>query len=108
MAVASRESLWTMGLLEDFHEKGSRPVVIYENNQSVIKLVKTGERRDNTKHINAKYHYVTDLFKQGVIGVKYCPSDEMIPNMMTKPLGAVKLRKHREACQLMEIQRDVA
>ncbi|KAL0125010.1 hypothetical protein PUN28_004265 [Cardiocondyla obscurior] len=30
---------------------------MFENNQSTIKLIKNGECRNKTKHINVKYHF---------------------------------------------------
>jgi hypothetical protein len=70
-------------------------------------LIKTGESRNKTKHIDVKYHFVTDLEKKKIIEIRYCPTAEMIADMMTKPLGAVKLKKHREACQLMDLKRNI-
>jgi transposase InsO family protein len=107
IAEASRELLWIRRLLEDFHIEQTKPIRIYEDNQSAIKLIKTGESRNKTKHIDVKYHFVTDLEKKKIIEIRYCPTTEMIADMMTKPLGAVKLKKHREACQLMDLKRNI-
>lgn len=75
---------------------------MYEDNQSAIKLVKNGKSRNRTKYIDVKYHFVTDLVKRKIIEIQYCPTDEMIADMMTKPLESVKLKKHREGCQLVK------
>jgi transposase InsO family protein len=107
IAEESRELLWIRRLLEDFHIEQTKPIRIYEDNQSTIKLIKTGESRNKTKHIDVKYHFVTDLEKKKIIEIRYCPTAEMIADMMTKPLGAVKLKKHREACQLMGLKRNI-
>lgn len=64
-----------------------------EDNQSAIKLVKNGESRNKTKHVDVKYHSVTNLVKKNIIEIQYCPTNEMIADMMTKPLVAVKLKK---------------
>jgi transposase InsO family protein len=93
IAEESRELLWIRRLLEDFHIEQTKPIRIYEDNQSAIKLIKTGESRNKTKHIDVKYHFVTDLEKKKIIEIRYCPTAEMIADMMTKPLGAVKLKK---------------
>jgi hypothetical protein len=80
---------------------------MYEDNQSAIKLVKTGESRNRTKHVDVKYHFATDLVKKKIIIIQYCPTDEMIADILTKPLGTVKLKKHREGCQLVEFKRSI-
>jgi hypothetical protein len=107
IAEASRELLWIRRLLEDFHIEQTKPIRIYADNQSAIKLIKTGESRNKTKHIDVKYHFVTDLEKKKIIEIRYCPTAEMIADVMTKPLGAVKLKKHREACQLVDLKRNI-
>jgi transposase InsO family protein len=107
IAEESRELLWIRRLLEDFHIEQTKPIRIYEDNQSAIKLIKTGESKNKTKHIDVKYHFVTDLEKKKIIKIRYCPTTEMIADMMTKPLAAVKLKKHREACQLMDLKRNI-
>jgi hypothetical protein len=107
IAEASRELLWIRRLLEDFHIEQTKPIRIYEDNQSAVKLIKTEESKNKTKHIDVKYHFVTDLEKKKIIEIRYCPTAEMIADMMTKPLGAVKLKKHREACQLVDLKRNI-
>ena len=39
-----------------------------------------------TKHINIKYHSVCDLVEAGKIKVKYCASENMIADILTKAL----------------------
>lgn len=101
MAEASRELLWIRKLLKDFNVELTGPISMYEDNQSAIKMVKNGESRNKTKHVDVKYHFVTDLTRKGIMEIHYCPTDEMIADMMTKPLGATKLKKYREACNLI-------
>lgn len=94
--------MWIKRLLEDFDAGQIKAITLYEDNQSAIMMMKSNEFRSKTKHIDTKYHFVTDLVKKNVISLKYCPTEEMIADMLTKLLGAVKLRGHRERCQLME------
>lgn len=90
-------------MLEDFGVVQTKPVTMYIDNQSAIKLVKNGESRNRAKHIDVKYHFVTNLVKKRIVEIQYYPTDEM----MTKPMEAVKLKKHREGCQLVEIKRSI-
>ncbi|KMQ86152.1 retrovirus-related pol polyprotein from transposon tnt 1-94 [Lasius niger] len=102
LAEASRELIWIRKLLEDFDETETKATKIYEDNQSAIKMVKSKEFRNRTKHINTKYHFVNDLVEKEVVDLQYCPTEEMTADMLTKPLQSVKLRKHREGCQLTD------
>jgi hypothetical protein len=44
-----------------------------------------------TKHINIRYHFTKNAILEGEITLKYCSTTEMVPDMMTKALGKVKL-----------------
>lgn len=102
LAEASRELIWIRKLLKDFDETETKATRVYEDNQSAIKMVKSKEFRNQTKHIDTKYHIVNDLVEKEVIDLRYCPTEEMIADMLTKHLQSVKLRKHREGCELTD------
>lgn len=87
-------------MLKDFGIEQTKPTIMYEDNQSAIKLVKNGESKNKTKYVDVKYHFVTDLIKKNIVEIQYCPTEDMVADMITKPLGAVKLRTHREGCNL--------
>lgn len=52
-----------------------------------IKIIESDSSSARTKHIAVRHHYLRDLFEQGIITVKYCPSQEMLADILTKPLG---------------------
>ena len=41
-------------------------------------------------HLNIQYFYITDQKAKGHIDIKYCPTDEMNRDYMTKPLHGAK------------------
>jgi len=90
---AGKEALWLSQILKDFNEHVTEPPVIYEDNQSCIKMLQSEKSCHRTKHIATKYHFIRDLYKQNDIAVKYCASGQMTADMLTKPLEAVKLRQ---------------
>ena len=49
-----------------------------------------------TRHFNIKYFYITDLINRGEVKIKYCPTDLMIADYMTKPLIGYKFKKFRQ------------
>ena len=49
-----------------------------------------------TKHIATKYHFVRDLYQAQNIDVKYLPSEQMIADLLTKPLAAQKIGQLRK------------
>ena len=50
-----------------------------------------------TKHVDTKHHFTVDLKSKGIVDLKYCPSEENVADMLTKPLKRVKLEFHRAA-----------
>ncbi len=45
-----------------------------------------------TKHIKEKYFLIKDYYDAGVIDVKFCPTDQMWADVLTKPLQGQKFR----------------
>ena len=83
--------LWTQYFLE---EQGypMRPSVIHQDNQSVMLLETNGRGSSSkrTRHMNIRYFFVADCQKRNEIIITYCPTDEMIGDFFTKPLGGAK------------------
>lgn len=102
LGEASKEIIWMRDLLEDFDEKQTGPTTIFEDNQSCIKMVTNKKYSNRTKHIDTKFHFVKDLVEKNIIQLQYCASENMIADLLTKPLAATKLKALREACHLIE------
>ena len=54
-------------------------------------LLETNERissLNRAKHIKAKYFLIKDYYDSGEIDLRYCPTDVMWVNILTKPLQA--------------------
>ncbi|XP_031779661.1 secreted RxLR effector protein 161-like [Nasonia vitripennis] len=96
LAEATQEGIWIRRLLEDFEERPQEKTVIYEDNQSYLKLLDHKRFNHRTKHIDTKYHFVKDIKEKQLMDYQYCPTAEMIADMLTKPLGKIKLRGFAE------------
>ncbi len=68
--------------------------VVYQDNMSALSLEKTGtvlsSRR--TKHIKVNFFLIKDYYDAGKINVKFCPTDKMWADVLTKPLHGQKFR----------------
>ncbi len=62
--------------------------VVFYDNMSVMSLDKNWHTLSSkwTKHIKAKYFLIKDYYNAGEFDVKFCPTDEMWANVLTKPL----------------------
>lgn len=97
LAGATQEAVWMRQLTADLNgEPATEPTVVFEDNQAAIAMAKNPQFHGRSKHISIKYHFVRDKVNDGTINISYCPTTEMIADMLTKglPTGTFnKLRK---------------
>ncbi|KAL1229363.1 Retrovirus-related Pol polyprotein from transposon RE2 [Trichinella spiralis] len=96
LAEASRELLWLRQLLNDFRVQTPDATTLYEDNQGCIRLVESDRFGERTKHINVRFHMVKDLREKGILEVKYCLSEEMIADNLTKPVCKQQIENFTE------------
>lgn len=66
------------------------------DNQSAISLIKNGITSKRSKHIDVRYRYIHELVREKIINIEYCPTDQQIADLLTKPLGYVKFKTLKE------------
>ncbi len=68
--------------------------VVFQDNMSALLLEKNGRISSlkQTKHIKAKYFLIKDCYESGEIDLRYCPTDIMWADVLTKPLQGQKFR----------------
>lgn len=96
LAEAAQEAVWLKRILEDFGVFIENQIIIYEDNQSCLKLILNEQSSRRSKHIDTKYHFLKDLKNELVLNYEYCPSNYMIADALTKPLEVTKLNRFRE------------
>ena len=63
------------------------PVVVWHDNQSVITMLTTGfTGNQRSRHINIRYYFAKDYIDKGVIAIRYKSTNDMIADVLTKPL----------------------
>ena len=74
------------------------PAVVYQDNMSTMALMEKGRSTSSrTKHINIRYFFVKDRVEAGEVVIKYAPTEEMLADILTKPLQGELFRKLRQA-----------
>ena len=48
-----------------------------------------------TRHINMRYFFIADQTEKKHVRVKYCPTDELMADFMSKPLQGAKFLKFK-------------
>ena len=101
LSESCKELKWVKMLTNSFSEfVVPDKIILYTDSQSSMKLISNQKFSNKSKHIDTKYHYVKQLVDLGEIELKYCSTDVNIADMMTKPLGNIKLKKFTDDCGL--------
>ena len=86
LSTATQEAIWLRRLLTDVGGPLEEPIVINEDNQGAIAMAKNPVGHARTKHIDIRYHFVREGVQNGAIFLNYVATDEMIADILTKPL----------------------
>ena len=95
LASAAQEAVWMRQLTADLKCESTGPLVIFEDNQAAISMSKNPQFHGRAKHVDIKYHFIRENVKSGVVQLKYCPTEDMIADILTKGLPQDKFVKLR-------------
>lgn len=105
---AAKESLYLRSLCCEIFGRVSackflkldKPIIIFNDNQSALKLSESQVFHKRTKHIHVKYHFIRDKVQSNEIELKYMSTTDMVADMLTKPLGCTK---HKFICDKLNL-----
>ncbi len=63
------------------------PTTIMEDNQSSIAMAKNPQFHERAKHIDIRHHFVREQVASETVKLEYCPTHEMVADMLTKRLA---------------------
>ena len=75
--------------------------MIKEDNQGNIALSRNPKYHPRTKHIDIKYHFIRYKVEKKELVLEYCPTEQMLADLLTKQLGKTSLQRLRG---LMEVR----
>ena len=87
LSSAAQECIWLQRLLCELGKPLGGPTVILEDNQSSIAMARNPQFHGRAKHIDIKHHFVRERVSDGSIELKYCPTNEMVADILTKGLA---------------------
>ena len=103
LSLATQEAIWLRRLLENVGVKQTESTVICEDNQGAIQLSRNAKFHNRTKHIDIASHFVREKVQDKSICVKYCKTDQMLADILTKGLPRQTFEKLREQLGVTEI-----
>ena len=63
------------------------PAILLQDNQSTIKVLKSGRSNsERSRHIDIRFYFICDRVKRGELCVEYQETEEMVADLLTKPV----------------------
>ena len=103
LSHATQEAIWLRRLLTDIREILDNASTIFEDYCGAIELSKNPRFHERTKHIDVSYHFVREQVKLNNIIVKYCPTQDMLADVMTKGLAKDTFQKFRDKLDVKKL-----
>ena len=87
LSHSTKEAIWIRKLLADvgFDQEGAMCIMC--DNQGCITLAKNPTHHSRTKHIDVQHHFIRVKLEEGTIALMYCPTQEMVADVLTKALA---------------------
>ena len=89
------EVIWARNfLIEQGYDTG--PAIVYQDNTSSIHMSKLGHSTSSrTRHISIRYFWIKDRITSGEVTEEHRGTDDMLADLLTKPLQGDKFRQLR-------------
>ena len=97
LSEACKQGCWIRALLGELNRyqylPKSRSTPTFSDNQSCIALARDPVAHSRTKHIDVRYHYIRELVSFGKTTIDYMPTEDMLADILTKPLPYPAFKK---------------
>ena len=91
ISATCQEALYLKSLYHDLTGIVTRPLLISNDNQSAIAIVKNPGKHNRTKHIDIRHHFVREHYQSGDIALDHVESELNVADIFTKPASKPKL-----------------
>jgi hypothetical protein len=95
--------MWTHNLCEELKLKRTTLTILYEDNQAAIKVIGEVSSGYKVRSVDLKFHKIRDFVERKVFRVEYCPSEDNVADIFTKPLGPQQFAKLRERLNVLPV-----
>jgi len=98
-----KEALWLHNLLAEAFEPIPDVTMLFSDNQSAIVLMWDHQFHPRTKHIDMRYHFIRWVVENGALQLVYCPTANMVVDVLTKALPSPKVKHFAECLGLRAV-----
>ena len=95
---AAQEILWLRSLFKEMGYDIKQPTTLCVDNQSALQVMKNPEHHGRMKHLDLRFYWLRDTVAAGHIHPVYLSTDLMPADILTKLLGAAKVK---DMCRLL-------
>ena len=92
-ATTTCQVVWLRRLLGELTGVEAHPPALMVDNQATIALAKNLVLHDWSKHIDVKFHFLRDCVDRGQIVIEFVETGRQLTDVLTKPLGRLRLMK---------------
>ena len=92
----TQQAIWPRTLLNCMGFNQEKPTTMFEDNHLTTELTKNLSQHSRTKYADIKFHHVRDAVATKKIYLQYCPTQEMITDLLPKGLSRPQFEKLRE------------
>lgn len=89
---AVKEVIWLRRLFDELIPGQNNDVKFYMDNMGAVRLVKNPEFHKRTKHIDVRYHFIRQKYKERLFTLEHISTNEMIADICTKALPKVRFQ----------------
>ena len=83
-------------LLSELGVRSNGPITVHEDNQACILMGNGMKSSRAAKHYEIRLHFLQESIRSDVIRFRYCNTDDMIADCLTKALDITKFKDFRE------------
>jgi hypothetical protein len=87
LASTVSELLWLKMLLAEIGVLHESPMTVFCDSQAAAAYADHATQHRRSKHIDIAFHFVRERIADGTIAVEWIPSQDMLADILTKPLG---------------------
>jgi transposase InsO family protein len=93
---AAKECIWLRRLIEPLFGPSLTPTILHCDNQAAVHLATDDNYHARTKHIDIRFHFIRQTISDGHVDIKFCPTQDMTADILTKALPKHKVAIHSQ------------
>ena len=102
-ATGACQGVWLSRLIADITCGDVKKFKLFIDNRSAEELSKNPVFHERSKHIDTRYHYITECVAGGVLEVKHISTEDQLADALTKPLARIRFAELRRQIGVVSI-----